>query len=136
MSASIAPAAFEALIGIRPRWGLRLLGDLFFCYVKSNIVILATMKKLMMATVFMTAACGAEPVDREWSETCVNLMLIRRALTEGQLQATTSSRLERWTGGTWIDDTRFAVPYKYNGADHRATCHVENGSVLLHYVIE
>ena len=98
--------------------------------------ILTTMKRLMMATVFMTAACGAEPVDREWSETCVNLMLLRRAATEGQLQATTSSRLERWTDGTWIDDTRFAVPYKYNGADHRATCHVENGSVLLHYVIE
>ena len=63
--------------------------------------ILATMKRLMMATVFMTAACGAEPVDREWSETCVNLMLLRRALNEGQLpedhtlrQATTSSRLE------------------------------------------
>ena len=105
--------------------------------------ILATMKRLMMATVFMTAACGAEPVDREWSETCVNLMLLRRALNEGQLpedhtlrQATTSSRLERWTGGTWIDDTRFAVPYKYNGADHRATCHVENGNEILLDVIE
>ena len=97
----------------------------------------------MMATVFMTAACGAEPVDREWSETCVDLMLLRRALNEGQLpedhplrQATTSSRLERWTGGTWIDDTRFAVPYKYNGADHRATCHVENGNEILLDVIE
>ena len=105
--------------------------------------ILATIKRLMMATVFMTAACGAEPVDREWSETCVNLMLLRRALNEGQLpedhplrQATTSSRLERWTGGTWIDDTRFAVPYKYNGADHRATCHVENGNEILLDVIE
>ncbi len=105
--------------------------------------ILATMKRLMMATVFMTAACGAEPVDREWSETCVNLMLLRRALNEGQLpedhplrQATTSSRLERWTDGTWIDDTRFAVPYKYNGADHRATCHVENGNEILLDVIE
>ena len=105
--------------------------------------ILATMKRLMMATVFMTAACGAEPVDREWSETCVDLMLLRRALNEGQLpedhplrQATTSSRLERWTDGTWIDDTRFAVPYKYNGADHRATCHVENGNEILLDVIE
>ena len=105
--------------------------------------ILATMKRLMMATVFMTAACGAEPVDREWSETCVNFMLLRRALNEGQLpedhplrQATTSSRLERWTDGTWIDDTRFAVPYKYNGADHRATCHVENGNEILLDVIE
>ena len=105
--------------------------------------ILATMKRLMMATVFMTAACGAEPVDREWSETCVNLMLLRLALNEGQLpedhplrQATTSSRLERWTDGTWIDDTRFAVPYKYNGADHRATCHVENGNEILLDVIE
>ena len=105
--------------------------------------ILATMKRLMMATVFMTAACGAEPVDREWSETCVNLMLLRRALNEGQLpedhplrQATTSSRLGRWTDGTWIDDTRFAVPYKYNGADHRATCHVENGNEILLDVIE
>ena len=96
-----------------------------------------------MATVFITAACGAEPVDREWSETCVKLMQLRRALNEGQLpedhplrQATTSSRLERWTDGTWIDDTRFAVPYSYNGADHRATCHVENGNEILLDVIE